>query len=1793
MTEGTTTFAYDSLESIRKRLLDLSSRNALLNYKFPKGKCLQFIETTPNAVFKALSDKKTIDLAPIPKPTDAEIKSYYQNEGKKDPSLKDLAPTVESWAKHLGYQTSFDLQQNDFYSSINADRDCLQSLLYPKDLETRIKHIKQQAESSLSETGSNVLYIAIGFLEWTESKDSSLRRLAPLFTLPVKIEKKPKTKNGGYDSFEISLLDDGLLSNVTLHEKLKNDFGLELPLLDEDIAPEDYFNLIEKNILANEKGWKIQRKACMCLLNFTKQAMYQDLDPSIWPESHSIEQHPVIQQLFSKVAKEKESHSFDIEYEIDDIADINEKFPIIYDADSSQHSALIDAVKGENLVIEGPPGSGKSQTITNLIAAAINNGKKVLFVAEKMAALNVVKDRLDKADLGGFCLELHSHKSNKLKILHDLSDQYKKLGQYKKPNQLQVTKNKLDLCKSNLNQYVGSVNKEWGATKLTAHEILTKAAKLKRLLDINPEEVLIDNLNISTLSEEEIYNYIDCGRLLENAFIQTRDQSVDKNIFKHYWFGVNKINLIDSDKVEIINSLKQWNTELKSIQSLIQEVFSIDDFNLEYVEKIVLNSDKLPECDEEISYALINQLVSKIDILEKYINLYVIISKNYIEISSTFNDKFIDDLDIQKISDIQKLINKSDKIDKVISFNELIEAIDGLENIKKSLIDLSPDIELVRNNIPYELKDVFGYSEEKFKEMELLVTHLKSLPFELLKIRNEVFDESNIDQFILEFEPIFNQLQKNYPDCKDIYNIDKLPELNDLEVNYKNVCIGGFFKYFTRRWWKARKFIMGMSKNENTPFIEVQNNFTKLIDFRKSIDVADSLNQKYQILGHMYDGVNTPLNDIKTLREWYKDIRHDYGIGFDERVKIGSAILRLESSLIKSIIEEYDRKVAPKIKISLNLFDEFFSLYKDKIKGLENIHEIVNDESDISLTLSDLKDLKNNLYESILDKSNSLISIENKLNLFNDNLHNLISFEEIKSSHPEIFNEWKFVEFKGGVDKYEVGRLNKTLNLLKIISNCDDDVKYKLLEILNSESYKRFKEINTKIVSHFNNEAKFKIKFRDHSEVDESWIELHKTSFDNLIKRNGLALDNQDWIFTWSNYQSVKSKAEALGLRNIIEKLENGSLENYSLINIVQLSIYCSLAKHIINTDTLIQKFNGMELSTMVGDFKNYDNELIALQRKQIASNAATVDVPQGIAYGRVSDLTEYSLIAKEASKRIRHIPIRSLLERAPNAIQALKPCFMMSPMSVAQYLKPGLFDFDLVIMDEASQILPEDAIGALARGKSAIIVGDPKQLPPTSFFSTSINLDDTNEEDLVGVEDAESILDSVSMFKQRRLRWHYRSRHQSLIAFSNKHFYDSDLILFPSAIQSSPELGIRFNKVSGTFNSGRNHEEAQAVVDEVCKLILQDADESIGIVAMNSQQRDEIENQLELKLSENSLLQSLYDKKMKSFEPIFIKNLENVQGDERDVIVISMTYGPSQIGGKVFQRFGPINQSSGWRRLNVLFTRSKKRMHIISSMSSTDILTSDTSGKGVSALKAFLRYCETGFLHEEKQTGKAPDSDFEIAVMKALAKHGYECEPQLGVAGYFLDLAVKNPNNPGEYLLAVECDGATYHSAKSSRDRDRLRQQILESLGWNIHRIWSTDWFKNSQEQMQILLEKLSNLKPPVDNNRVETNIKLLKASVEENQYALTFDDVAGDFNDFVEVNDLVKYEDSRTPEKLVSVTISNSFKSFHDGITSSNSPLGQVLLGLTIGESSVLSLPSGDVNITVKDIIKFKVDA
>jgi very-short-patch-repair endonuclease len=402
--------------------------------------------------------------------------------------------------------------------------------------------------------------------------------------------------------------------------------------------------------------------------------------------------------------------------------------------------------------------------------------------------------------------------------------------------------------------------------------------------------------------------------------------------------------------------------------------------------------------------------------------------------------------------------------------------------------------------------------------------------------------------------------------------------------------------------------------------------------------------------------------------------------------------------------------------------------------------------------------------------------------------------------------------------------------------------------------------------------------------------------------------------------------------------------------------------------------------------------------------------------------------------------------------------------------------------MDEASQIKPEHALGAIARGKQVVIVGDPKQLPPSNYFATKIESE--NEEEETAVEQLESILDvSSKMFELRRLRWHYRSRHQSLIAFSNQEFYDNNLIIFPSPQDQSNEFGIKFQYINfGMFHDGINAEEAKIVAKAVSNHLINHPHESIGVVAMNKKQQEFIEDELDNLKKNNIKLEQASAINENSDNPLFIKNLESVQGDERDVIYISFTYGPQQPGSRnVAQRFGPINSEAGGRRMNVLLTRSKKRMHIFSSMQASDIKLTEKSSTGVIALKNFLDYAATGNLPKQyKLTDREPDSDFEISVMQQLQQAGFEVVPQLGVNGFFIDLAVRDPNQPDKFILGIECDGASYHSAKSARDRDILRQGILEDLGWRIERIWSTDWFYNPKAQIKRIVSILHQLKTP-----------------------------------------------------------------------------------------------------------------
>ena len=406
--------------------------------------------------------------------------------------------------------------------------------------------------------------------------------------------------------------------------------------------------------------------------------------------------------------------------------------------------------------------------------------------------------------------------------------------------------------------------------------------------------------------------------------------------------------------------------------------------------------------------------------------------------------------------------------------------------------------------------------------------------------------------------------------------------------------------------------------------------------------------------------------------------------------------------------------------------------------------------------------------------------------------------------------------------------------------------------------------------------------------------------------------------------------------------------------------------------------------------------------------------------------------------------------------------------------------------MDEASQLRLEEALGAIGRADQAVIVGDPKQLPPTVFFERLLD-GDVDCDEMTAAEEAESILDVCqTCFISRRLRWHYRSEHEQLIAFSNSQFYENDLIVFPAPFQGKEEYGVKHHFIDrGFYQKGRNRTEAAAVALAVMDHFRRYPDLGLGVATFNIEQRDLIQDEVERLQKKEHWLEETIRKTEDSDQPFFIKNLENVQGTKGMSYSFQPPMDPDPESGQVYQRFGPLNLSMGWRRLNVIVTRAKKRLELFTSMKASDVRVQPGASRGVSALRSYIEYAESGKIFDFGNVGRRePESDFEIAVFNVLNQHGYKCTYQVGVAGFFIDIGVEHPLKEGEFILGVECDGATYHSAKSIRDRDLLRQKILESKGWRIYRIWSTDWFKNKTKEVDSLLRTLAML---VDSDRVK----------------------------------------------------------------------------------------------------------
>ena len=472
-------------------------------------------------------------------------------------------------------------------------------------------------------------------------------------------------------------------------------------------------------------------------------------------------------------------------------------------------------------------------------------------------------------------------------------------------------------------------------------------------------------------------------------------------------------------------------------------------------------------------------------------------------------------------------------------------------------------------------------------------------------------------------------------------------------------------------------------------------------------------------------------------------------------------------------------------------------------------------------------------------------------------------------------------------------------------------------------------------------------------------------------------------------------------------------------------------------------------------------------------------EIAPGRQVGRAADLTNLALIDREIGKERGHVPARELVRRSGHALQQLMPCWMMGPGAVAQFLPAGRIEFDVLVIDEASQVRPEDALGSLARAKQIVIVGDSKQMPPTDVFSVHAEHDEDDEDEAGPAEELNSVLDVFKDFLSApSLGWHYRSQHHSLILYSNEAFYKRELLIPPSVQLGEGPLGVKWHYCAqSAYNQGRNPPEAAEIVRLLSEHVVENCSrpkekqESVAVVAMNRKQQELIEELFDRQTKERPELAAALES-FKPVAPLIIRNLENIQGDERDVVIISFTYGPDVATGVVAQRFGPILRAGGWRRLNVLFTRAKMRTLVVSSMKSEQVIPrTGNLDDGPLHLRNYLQFAETGRLPSVPSgPRREPDSEFERSVGRIVQSLGFDVHFQIGTMGFFIDLAIPDPASSARYLCGIECDGAPYHSHPTARDRDRLREEILRARGWDIYRIWSTDWYRNRKTEVERL---------------------------------------------------------------------------------------------------------------------------
>ena len=1608
------------IENWKKRLLDLGKRNRLINYKETKRSNIKIISPDLADLYETLVTKE-IALS-FPQPLD----EYYDEYDE------------ESYGAVS-------------YGDIETDRNI-------KEQQKTLSNLRAKAKTAIEEQGINILYLCFGFLKWKESQDSDQIMISPIILVPVTLMLESISS-----PFELNLHDDEIVVNPTLIYKMENDFGIILPEFD---SHEDDIMVYLQNIndISFKNHWEVVFETGLSLLSFLKINMYKDLDKN----KEKIQAHSILKALSGETSQlatlPDEYNNYDHDNNIRPI----DTYQIV-DADSSQQDAILYSKKGISFVLQGPPGTGKSQTITNIIAESLADGKKVLFVSEKMAALEVVYKRLAQAGLADFCLTLHSHKANKKEVLNELGKTLS-MNKVKLQDEAFYQLESLEINRDRLNKYNTELHTICQPLNKSIYDINGKLAKLHGTPD-----VVFSLEDAEGISSEKLnkYTYL-LAEYSKTLGKMTEDYSVNP------WRGCKVPNVSHELRHDIETYLKRLAPKIQVLAETYDAINNGLDLNrttsmnaaIELIDILELSSKspKVPTVwifEEDIS-PLIERAGNYRDLQAEYKIIQDELSAKYTENFFELSAGYIQQDLMVSINKLKQYLNVNTfKNDSEIVLSAR-DTIDILENLQKILDTSISAIMGISQKLAINQAETYAESISLNKMLASLLLNPKSTEEwfdpDKYKILKRLFNEAKDNH--LQLDADMKSVASRYD--VEILSIDHSAMLKRFKIEYTSIL-----KIFKKNYRDDKKLIRSLAKDllnkiDDNTIIAILNELKEIGDKKAWIQENESLMS--QLFGSHYEGIHTNWDEFENVINAFDSIIA-YFNGAVIPLEFKELLLAWEanSDEIRSL---YGKLASLNDSSFLNSTNHVFS---ESMIGKEI--ELTKLQHQITETLEILRNI-NELYTEITKYSVESISLNETMS----NLKKLERLQIIENSIAEqsemLKNDYQFL-FNGINTDWDM--IIKSLTWTNDFKKLDN--KYKLSRIF---------------VEKICNDTDFILKVDDSlqklknnlSEISWEW-NWYINLFDNrdeflnldllaLYTRIEKCFNNIYSLEEWIDFRSCREECQNAGLTDFIEKIQELKIDKISIVNAFLKRFYRLWLDAFVPQFPAVNSFRRRSQEDTLREFNKLDLTQMSIARSRVKEILISrlPDLNSG-----TSAVDEVGILKRELNKQKKIMPLRRLFKTIPNLLLTLKPCLMMSPLSVSLFLEAENYNFDIIIFDEASQVCTEDAIGAIMRGSQVIIAGDSKQLPPTSFFAaiTSDKYFDTadyNEDEYDDSDAYESILDeAVTVLPERTLKWHYRSRHEELIAFSNAKIYNYNLITFPSHIDRLPGNGVEYIYVpNGVYDRGGkkyNINEAKKVADLVFEHIKKYPNRSLGVVTFSEAQQQSVESAIRQLRLQNQQFESYFREDIE--EAFFVKNLENVQGDERDTIIFSIGYAKDH-NGIMYMNFGPLSKSGGYRRLNVAITRAKFNVKLVGSIHPTDIRLENTNSEGVKLLRSYIEFAINGTSVLQRELNYSNivevDSPFEESVYDFLVKHNYKVVTQVGCSGYRIDLAVKHPTLDNRFVLGIECDGATYHSARTARERDRLRQTVLEDIGWRIYRIWSTDWIKDPITEGQKLLE-------------------------------------------------------------------------------------------------------------------------